>query len=1142
MSNIDPIQLGSVDISLPPLTPASSVPWSPVTPLALDSIKMSAPSSESTVQLLTRALDDPGLGFGAKWCQLERTVRIRCWMTPSDAPGSVWKKVRRKGREGVVKGLLGTLSRSWDDADRQGPALMGLTKDDDENMHDLYASVPSPPDPKLGWAASPLDEELYEALANYENPRGVRTNLYRYQLRSVARMLQMETQPQRLVDPLFTPFKEAGRDRMYYVNLDTWDVQRHPGWYDLPRGGVLCEQMGTGKTLMCLTLILSTLHQPTLPPTTDIDISPVSTDVAERTYPFVSHSRMRDLTGFPSHQTSFAFPSLVDLCANLLAIHDPSASKSPYLPPQVQTLLKRKTFYCKLPLPQDDSCSRAVKKVAVNTKVQKMFLAKGTIVVVPQILVPQWAREVDKHLEEGELNVLVADNRALPPIHKLLEYDVILMDVARFAHEGSELRQKVMQEPSVLLQARWKRIILDEGHVAHSKTTNAMRMAMNLGVDRRWIVSGTPTRHLQQGGEIQMEQLETSRSSTPTLYPTPAPSRAWNKRDLEDASRIGVMIGGFLAAEPFKSEGRFQRYVTAKLRGPQGPAFGAVQRMKYILGGVMVKHGPKVIDGEAGLPPSTVTKELVRFDPMQRITYNVLAALVSSNVHTSGGEDSDYFLHPRNVEAFNQVITNLHLACFWYSSREMGADACLSRTREWLAKHPDAPPATRAHLEEACEHLVTAINTPGWDEWMTNAISLPLDGSSFPSLIKHAWSDSFDAQPDMVDLHSAMTLRELNERGARLQDLHMEGWRMRMEKCEEFLEVLRKEKVSVDREKGKAVDQQVKTAKAKKGGKTAAGTAAQAPTSARQSPIKRTYKRKADELDENLNEAQKNAQKMMARLQSLRTDVPRPLSAVLQTRFRSAKVNFTIKTILEAPADDKFVIFGDSYELGHLTEGLDLLDITSTYVGHSLDSRHRRAQLDRFERPDIKVCLLDLKLAARGLNNLVVANRMIFLAPVWSPDVQAQAIKRVHRIGQTKPTKVQILVTEGTFEEDIAKRSTRGRSGNEEQLYTRAMIENPRFVYLEQEETHTFQIRFTPQGEAPTPVESMTSTPVEQLPVTPAGGSQQGRVRFAADGPGASEDEQEGERPEADRPSAMKRKDEQGASAVPKKRARVAFA
>ena len=55
--------------------------------------------------------------------------------------------------------------------------------------------------------------------------------------------------------------------------------------------------------------------------------------------------------------------------------------------------------------------------------------------------------------------------------------------------------------------------------------------------------------------------------------------------------------------------------------------------------------------------------------------------------------------------------------------------------------------------------------------------------------------------------------------------------------------------------------------------------------------------------------------------------------------------------------------------------------------------------------------------------------------------MQAQAIKRVHRIGQTKPTKVEILVTRGTFEEDIAERSSALRTENEEKIYSRAMIE-----------------------------------------------------------------------------------------------------
>ena len=69
--------------------------------------------------------------------------------------------------------------------------------------------------------------------------------------------------------------------------------------------------------------------------------------------------------------------------------------------------------------------------------------------------------------------------------------------------EESQHRLQLEQDPSVLLLARWKRIVLgtqiltlpaddsDEGHVAGVKTSSAMRLAIEMSVDRRWVVSGS---------------------------------------------------------------------------------------------------------------------------------------------------------------------------------------------------------------------------------------------------------------------------------------------------------------------------------------------------------------------------------------------------------------------------------------------------------------------------------------------------------------------------------------------------------------------------------------------------------------------------------------------------------------------------
>lgn len=165
----------------------------------------------------------------------------------------------------------------------------------------------------------------------------------------------------------------------------------------------------------------------------------------------------------------------------------------------------------------------------------------------------------------------------------------------------------------------------------------------------------------------------------------------------------------------------------------------------------------------------------------------------------------------------------------------------------------------------------------------------------------------------------------------------------------------------------------------------------------------------------------------------------------------------------------------------------------------------RKKALKAFASDEIRVCLLELKYAARGLT-LTLANRMIFLSPVWSLDVQAQAIKvrasplspaadrqRIHRIGQTRPTRIEILVTEGTFEEDIVRREASARSNVEEQVYSRALIERPRFVYGAPGHTEDacaafrFPIRLLPPGTQLTPDEAAQCTAARAAVPAPAG-------------------------------------------------------
>ena len=66
----------------------------------------------------------------------------------------------------------------------------------------------------------------------------------------------------------------------------------------------------------------------------------------------------------------------------------------------------------------------------------------------------------------------------------------------------------------------------------------------------------------------------------------------------------------------------------------------------------------------------------------------------------------------------------------------------------------------------------------------------------------------------------------------------------------------------------------------------------------------------------------------------------------------------------------------------------------------------------RFER------ISSIQVGGLGLN-LTGATRVIHLAPVWNPTVDAQAVGRAFRIGQKKPVEVYRLIMAGTVEEKV---------------------------------------------------------------------------------------------------------------------------
>jgi hypothetical protein len=91
-------------------------------------------------------------------------------------------------------------------------------------------------------------------------------------------------------------------------------------------------------------------------------------------------------------------------------------------------------------------------------------------------------------------------------------------------------------------------------------------------------------------------------------------------------------------------------------------------------------------------------------------------------------------------------------------------------------------------------------------------------------------------------------------------------------------------------------------------------------------------------------------------------------------------------------------------------------------------TRDRSARVERF-RGDraLPVFLISLKAGGLGLN-LVEAQYVFLLDPWWNPAVEAQAIDRTHRIGQTKTVFAYRLVARETIEEKILELQAKKRA------------------------------------------------------------------------------------------------------------------
>ncbi|KXN91423.1 DNA repair protein rad5 [Leucoagaricus sp. SymC.cos] len=974
---------------------------------------------------------------------------------------------------------------------------------DGRTLAEIYSDLASPTvEPTC------ICNETVARLLNYDDDLeglGFRSILYRYQRRSIAAMITRELDLRPVPDPLYLQVSTLN-GKLFYVQPGTMEMTTERGMMAPTQGGLLCEELGTGKTVMILGLILSTLNQLPSPPETTAEPPTVLTPIAFKTFPSGPYATARNalMRGKPKTEiTNAPVPSLVELLLHYARATPPLDFSNPTTPqgrrlyekrleiernfemtPLNDLLQQNVPFYPEAPGEVNDSWNFRRSRVSVGPRI--MYLSAATLVVVPPNLLSQWHREINKHCERP-LRVLVLRSGTKAPLARSLanDFDIILMTYNRYAAEamhkdilklyslppcgcpdipGTRIPDCKCPNPtgvSPLLQVRWKRLVIDEGHVSASLSTSLTPFTKLLSVERRWIVTGTPTTNLlglslgkstisefishtdkedysyESQGVWEEENVDDSPISdqgTP-LSSSAVKQRIWNKYDREDLNKLDNMITHFIAVPHFIANSKL---MSTHLRDPlmdkDGPRPGSIQVLAQVMEMIMIRHRIEDVEKDISLPPVVHESILLDLDPVVAKSYNALQATIAINAIDSERTDQDYLFHSKNTEYLQLTVKNMSQLMFWSVDETLyNVDQLVENAQSTIdrALQRNIPPEDIQLVRDAFHHIQLAAADQLWRQIQTHE-DIPYRVYKMSERIHNAWSRTLGLDSQAESHFTGMVHAD---RLLKLQSLITAQPLM----SEDLL-----------------IEQGAEVAKTDMEHQNAAKKAA-APD---------TLKEMRKELDQSLaklerDEEEDNSTGVAAVTSNANAggNVPSVLlgssvlADVVMGSSASSKLNYIINEVVKHSADEKMLIFSDSeLTLAHVAEALELVQIKFLRFTTQVQPQVREQLVLTFETSETyRVFLMELKHGARGLN-LISASRVIFCEPVWQADVESQAIKRAHRIGQTRAITVKTLAIRGTAEENMVGRRNMLKSSHGripkliEESGMRHFIANPKFL------------------------------------------------------------------------------------------------
>ncbi|EER23584.1 SNF2 family N-terminal domain containing protein [Coccidioides posadasii C735 delta SOWgp] len=915
---------------------------------------------------------------------------IRIYVLPEDVGRSIIQRSSTAFRRSlrVVMSRLDTSPEAWTGNFDPLAEHSVNSKTEDESLFYIFNTLESP-NPNVDsvpdfWArlamASALKGNSDSDAGKNVGIRGLKTPLYPYQRRSVAFMIQKESEPGEYPDPRLQAFK-GPTGRTYYYDREEGAITRDQRLYSGPCGGVLAETMGYGKTLICLAVILATKgYFPRIPSTHLQELHPVRAKTGS----------LFEMTASAVGRFSVPWKSYFEHL-NDLGMHYVNCTRA---------CEHSQGSYTVIQAPKSSN--------RMGIKSSYLRLASGTLVIVPPNLVDHWLHEIEKHTEGLKVLVLRDVSDRLPPADELLQYDIVLFARSRFEKEKAGFEHHWAIYDSPLKELHWLRIIVDEGHnfASSGGKSNAIHFLEMLHVERRWVVSGTPSDGMY-GVEVSLASQETlpemamkDDERAAGILKSRKDASGIIDEELKNLDRLKRIVIDFLRLKPWANSraqdpANWSKYMTPK--GVDGKRTMATS-LRSTLQSIVVRHRTEDINKDLVLP--NLSNKVVYLEPTfhDKLSLNMFIFHLVVNAITSERTDRDYMFHPRNRKHLATLINNLRYAGFWWTGFDRkDVEVTLDVARKYLAANVDR--MTRSDLDLLCEGIHIAEKTISCPSW--NAFSqfdeLGVFIRNFPEYARPMWSldDSEEHQePLLLGISQARDAQRFIT--ARLC-------------AENPAEGIAGAGIKTKREMRRRLDNPTDL-KSQRGSPTKP-QAESAASNAKTNDYLIHRPR-----PEKLPKAQK-----FSRFKTLPAESPLAKAQVVATT--SAKLSYLLDRVFELQSEEKIIIFYENNNNAFwVAEGLEMLGVEFRIYASTLKPKLKAEYLALFNNSEcVRVLLMDLRQASHGLH-LASASRIFIINPIWDPNIESQAIKRAHRISQMKPVYVETLVLKDTLEDKMLRR------------------------------------------------------------------------------------------------------------------------